>query len=300
MTRILIVAAGVIWVGATLLLAQFGWFSRISLTDRLAPYTPGGSELRRTDGLLSVESFRDVIAPLSRSLGERAARLMGVSEELSIRLARIHSPLDVTSFRVRQLGWCIAIFGAASLAVLALSIPSLFALLMILGGPVLAFLVLEQRLAAASNDWQQRTLLELPVVAEQLGMLLGAGYSLGSALNRVAERGNGAVSRDLERVSRRIRHGLSEAAALTEWSTIVGVDAVERPVGILALNREAGDLGRLISEEARSIRKQSQRSLIETIERRAEQVWIPVTVATLVPGVMFMAVPFISAMSLFA
>ena len=40
--------------------------------------------------------------------------------------------------------------------------------------------------------------------------------------------------------------------------------------------------------------------LIETIERRGQQVWIPVTVAALVPGVIFLAVPFIDALRLFA
>ena len=69
---------------------------------------------------------------------------------------------------------------------------------------------------------------------------------------------------------------------------------------MLALNRQAGDLGRLISEEARAIRRDVQRELVERIERREQQVWIPVTVATLVPGVIFLAVPFIEAMRLFA
>ena len=62
----------------------------------------------------------------------------------------------------------------------------------------------------------------------------------------------------------------------------------------------SSDLGRLISEEARSIRKDTQRRLIETAERRAQQVWIPVTVAALVPGVIFLAVPFMEALRLFA
>ena len=41
------------------------------------------------------------------------------------------------------------------------------------------------------------------------------------------------------------------------------------------------------------------RETLDLIERRSQQVWIPVTVATLVPGVMFLAVPFIEAMRLF-
>ena len=69
---------------------------------------------------------------------------------------------------------------------------------------------------------------------------------------------------------------------------------------VLALNDDAGDIGRLLSEEARSIRAAVHRELIETIERRGQQVWIPVTVATLVPGVIFLAVPFIEALQVFS
>ena len=36
-------------------------------------------------------------------------------------------------------------------------------------------------------------------------------------------------------------------------------------VAVLALNREAGDLGRLITEEARSMRRDAHRELIENL-----------------------------------
>jgi tight adherence protein C len=130
----------------------------------------------------------------------------------------------------------------------------------------------EQRLAAESQAWQRRVFLELPVVAEQLGMLLSAGYSLGAGLGRLAARGKGACGRDLQRVVGRIRQGLSETEALREWATVADVDALHRLVGVLALNRQSGDLGRLIGEEARAIRRDVHRELIETIERRGQQV----------------------------
>jgi hypothetical protein len=98
----------------------------------------------------------------------------------------------------------------------------------------------------------------------------------------------------------RIRQGLSEVDALREWAAVADVDALDRLIAVLALNREAGDLGRLISEEARAIRREVQRELVETIEKRSQQVWIPVTVATLLPGVIFLAVPFVEALRLFA
>lgn len=288
-----------LWVGMTLLLSQVRWFARASLTERLRPYAVGGAPLGRRAGVLSVESFRDAIGPLSRAIGERAARLAGVSEELEVRLARVHSPLDVTAFRVRQVGWSVAGLGAASLLAIGLRLPPVIAFAFLVGGPIVAFLVQEQRLAAESQRWQRRIFLELPVVAEQLSLLLSAGWSLSAALNRLASRSHGATGQDLERVCWRIRQGLSETDALREWARLAAVPALDRLVPILALNRDTSDLGRLVGDEARAVRRDVHRELIEAAERRNQQVWIPVTVAALVPGALFLAVPFVEALSAF-
>jgi tight adherence protein C len=250
--------------------------------------------------VLSVASFREVVGPLARELGERAARLVGVGEDLPTRLARVHAPIDATGFRVRQLGWSGAGFVAGVALAAVTGAPAAIAVLFVLGSPLLAFLVVEQQLASRSARRQRRLTLELPVVSEQLGMLLGAGFSLGAALNRLATRSSGACAQDLTLVCGRVRQGLSEVEALREWAAVARVDALDRLVGVLALNREAGDLGRLIGDEARSIRREVQRELVEQIERRGQQVWIPVTVATLVPGSMLLAVPFMDALRLFS
>ncbi len=297
----LAVASGlVLWAGMTLLLSHVRWFTRLRLADRLRPYSPGGAGAPAPRHALSVDSVRDVIAPLCRGLGERMARALGVTEDLAVRLERLHSPLDVTAFRLRQVGWSLAAFGVAASATFTIRLPPFAGLILILAAPLLAFLVLEQRLASASEGWKRRLFLELPVVAEQLAMLLSAGFSLGAALNRLAARGNGQTARDLARVCGRMRQGLSEIEALREWAAVADVEALNRLVPVLALNREASDLGRLVSEEARAIRRDAHRALIETIERRAQQVWIPVTVAALVPGVLFLVVPFIEALRLFS
>lgn len=299
MSRLLVVLGLVGWAGATLLLAELRWFRRPSLSERLRPYSPGGLRSNGRSGPLSMTSFRDVIAPLAQSVGDRIATVFGVSDGLQTRLRRFHSPLTVAAFRTRQLGWVVAAFGLGSLIGLTAGLPPALALLVVLGAPLLAFLLVEQQAIAASARWQRRVFLELPIITEQLGMLLSAGYSLGAALNRLARRSHGACAEDLSLVCGRIRQGLTEVAALREWSDLVQIDAVERLVGVLTLNSESGDLGSLISEEARSIRGDAHRELLETIERRSQQVWIPVTVATLVPGVLFMAVPFVEAMRLF-
>jgi tight adherence protein C len=298
--RLMVASGLVLWVGATLLLSQLRWFSRPPLVERLRPYSPGGMAAPDRGGVLSVESFREVIGPVSRRVGEQVARLFGVSEELAVRLERVHSPLDVTAFRVRQVGWSVAAVGVAALVSAAVRPAPAVAVLLLLGAPLLAFLILEQQMAAASERWQRRLFLELPVVSEQLAMLLSAGFSLGSALNRLAARGDGACAADLRRVTGRIRQGLSEIDALREWADVARVGALDRLVPVLALNREAGDLGRLISDEARNIRRDVQRELMATMERRGQQVWVPVTVATLVPGVIFLSIPFLEALSLFS
>jgi len=287
------------FAGLTLLLSELRWFRRPRLADRLAPYAPGAH--RGTGlGILSVASFREVISPLSKAIGEQVARLFGVSEELDTRLRRIHSTLDVATFRVRQMTWAAGAMLAGALLAVATSLPSPVAMLAVVGAPVLSILVLEQRVARASADWQRQLFLELPVVAEQLGMLTAAGWSLGTSLQRVAARGTGNCSTDLQRVCRRIRQGRSETEALREWSDLADLDALERLVAVLCLNRETADLGRLIGEEARSIRRESQRELIESIEQKNQQVWIPVTVAALVPGVLLMGIPFVDALTLFS
>lgn len=296
MSPLLALSGVALWAGLTLVLSELRWFSRPSLVERLGPYVPGGMGVRTRAGVLSVESFREAVGPLARLLGSQFSRLFGVTEDLDRRLTRIHSQLDVTSFRVRQIGWAVAGFAIGMFATIAFGPPPALGLLLVVGGALLAFLVLEQQVSGASDRWKRSVYLELPVVAEQLGMLLGSGYSLSAALDRVARRGTGAAAQDIRRVLGRVRQGASEAAALREWAAQVEVDAVDRFVSVLALNREATDLGRLIGEEARSIRQDVQRELVERMEARGQQVWIPVTVATLVPGVILIAVPFTRAL----
>ncbi len=299
MTVWLLLSGVLLWFGLTLLLSELRWFARRPLAERIGPYVPGGMGLRARTGLLSVESFREAVGPLARSLGSQFSRLFGVSEDLDRRLRRVHADLDVTEFRVRQIGWALAGLGIGALATVAARPPPAIAVLLTLGGMLLAFLLLEQQVTAASDRWKRSVHLELPIVAEQIAMLLAAGYSLVGAIDRVARRGRGAVATDLKLVLARLRQGVDETTALREWAELADVDAVDRFVAVLALNREASDLGRLIAGEARGMRRDVQRELIETLERRGQQVWIPVTVATLAPGVVFIGVPFYSALSEF-
>src|SRR5829696_1496726 len=183
MSRALVLAPIAAFAGCVLLLAELPWFARRSLVARLRPYAAGTNAAGGTDGVLSIDSFREAIAPLAQVVGRKLARLAGVHEDLARRLERIESPIDAPRYRVRQMTTAGAAFAAGVPLAVALRFPPALVLFTLVAAPVLAFLVLEQRVSAASADRQRRLLAELPVVSEQLGMLLGAGYSLGGAMH---------------------------------------------------------------------------------------------------------------------
>lgn len=268
------------------------------MAARVSPYLHGDRGPRSAE-LLSLESFGQLLRPLAEVVGSVGARVFGISEELPRRLRRVHWDIDASAFRLRQIGWALGSCLAVTVVGIALGLPASVLVMFALVAPLLAFLVIEQQLANASDDRKRRTFHELPVVAEQIAMLLGSGFSLGAALQRLSRRGTGVIAQDLELVVRRVQHGASEQAALREWADLVDVEAVSRLVSILSLNKEAGDLGNMVATEARTVRAETHRALLESIEKKNQQVWIPVTLAALVPGVILMMIPFISALSEF-
>ena len=220
----------------------------------------------------------------------------GVYGLVAMGLTLIFGVLDIVNF-AHGAFLAVALYITVTM-VSQFGVNPLVALFVVLGLPVLAALILEQQLATESDRYKARLFGELPVVAEQLGMLLGAGYSLGAALGRLADRGNGLVATDLRRVLNRVHQGLSIDAALGEWADLADVDELARLVQVLGLHRAAADLGHLIAEEARSIRREAHRNLVARMEQRAQLVWIPVTVAALLPGALFLAIPFADALRL--
>lgn len=281
-------------VGIALLLDRVPWFRKRSIVGRLRPYGPAGA---RRAPVAHRSAPAAILVPLLDQVLDRTTRALGVHDELGVRLRRADLDITTAAFRSRQALHAVAALAAAGGTALACRPGPAFTLVLVVGAPVLVVLTDEQRVMTRIARRRQMLQLELPVVAEQLGILVDSGTSLPSAILRVARRGRGVATDDLRRVALRIRHGRSEADALQEWAELTDMEAVRRLVAVLSMHREAGDLGRLISEEARAIRAGTHRELVERIERRGQLVWIPVTVATLVPGLLFLAVPFVSALA---
>ncbi len=301
MIRFVVPVLTLVWAGSVLLLGEIRWFRRPSAIERVRPHLlgRGGRPLSPALHSAGTTPWIQLLPPVAERIGDRLAAVLGVSEPIARRLRRIHAPIAPRQFRTRQVARSLSIAALVFMLTTVIHLPFFVIALTTAACALLTFLLIEQLLAARSARWQRRVFLELPIVCEQLGMLLSAGSSLGQALTRISRRSDAAIALDLAVVIGRLQQGIDETAALREWADLVQVPAIDRLLSVLALNREATDLGSLISEESRAARAEVHRELIEQLERRSQQVWIPVTVATLVPGLLFLAVPFIEAVRLF-
>lgn len=298
MIRLFALAALFGTIGLSLLLSRAPWFRQPTLAARLRAHTPGLSE--RRPKVLGAHSFRDALSPAAEQFGGALARAVGVNEDLGLRLQRLHSEQTPAHFRLEQARHALLALLAASVGVTIAGLPVLVGGLALFCLPALTVLIDEHLLSVRSARWKQELTTELPLVEEQLAMLLDAGWSLGGALQHVCERSDGPAARDLARVLIGVRRGNSYRDALRQWESIANIPGVNRLSAILQLADQGADLGRLVADEAQLGRDERHRELLAAVERKGQQVWIPVTVAALVPGCMLLAVPFVRALSFFS
>ena len=234
------------------------------------------------------------------SLAQRVAALANADAELAARLSHAgisRSPID---FRARQVGGAVAGLAASGVALSAAGMKPVLALAGALAVAAAVYGACEHWLERSTASRRAQIVDELPIVAEQIGMLLASGMSLTSALDVAARRGHGICAEGLERAGARVAGGTTVEVALAEWADDAGSAEIRRFVGVLTLHEDTTDVAALVSDEARAARMEAHRRLIAHIERRSEQVWIPVTVAALVPGCVLLAIPFSDALSGYA
>lgn len=285
-------------MGVALLLSHLRWFSRIGLASRIQPFLTTQQHRGHVLGRYQQIDIRLIFLRWLTGASDNIARLLGIDERLEDRLLRAGSTDSAQTFRLRQISYAGGAFGIALLLCLAAKAQIAIASLFVTLAASLTFLILEQSVSQQISRNRERLFLELPVVAEQLATLLGAGYSLGAAIRRCAQRNSGMSGQALRRVTERTQQGVPINQALQEWAVLMQIAELHQLVAILSLNDDTTELARLISSHARNLRTEAQRRRIEMIESRGQQVWVPVTVATLVPGVIFILVPFLQALRL--
>ncbi|WP_428119760.1 type II secretion system F family protein [Candidatus Poriferisodalis sp.] len=274
-------------VGAMLILSEVRWFRRVPLARRLEPPQPQHQLPLRA---------RLISPTMAAEIGDRVATAFGLDQELGTRLDRLGRRQSEAQYRARQASMSAAALLISFAALLWIGIALIPALLIGAGFTIATFLAPERLLAQAIAARGAGLTEELPTITEQIAMLLASGMSLTNALATTGQRGQGICCADLRRVSARVAGGATVETALEEWAETAGSSDVRRLVGVLTLHEDTADIAALVSDEARSARAAAHRRLIERIERRNEQVWIPVTVAALVPGAVLLSIPFSDAL----
>ncbi len=241
-------------------------------------------------------------APWTESIGrvvEWVVARLGVHSELSQRLARAADHRSIEAFRAAQIVTALvsSTLAAGIAALVHAPQPATLGLGVLVA--VVAVLAHEQLLVERGDKRRVTSELELPVVAEQLAILLSSGSSVGTALAWVAQRGDGVLAAEFRTMHEHVAHGADQNQALEALGTRLGSERVRRLCLLLSLNHRTSDLGHLVAQEAAVQRREGHRELLADLERRSQQVWIPITLAALVPGSMVLAIPLLDSLRAF-
>ena len=142
-----------------------------------------------------------------------------------------------------------------------------------------------------SNRRRQRRTSEvnLAVVSllEQVHLKLVNGNSLNAALANA----EGVTNPDVAQLQNLLRSGLDLETAASFWLAEFDTESKRRLTDLFLAKTTTSETLALLSALTSQLRKEQRFSLIAEIERRNRLVWIPVTIAVLVPGMIFIAIP---------
>lgn len=286
--------------GLLLVVRRLPFLRRPSVDDRIAPYL---RDLGSVDVFLGVNDsaspFYAVVRlfePTLRGGAVRLERLLGGSASIRRRMARAGMEGTVEEFRIQQVVWGAAGFGAsllASFAALSVGVGNPLGLLLlcaIVG--VLGVLSRDTYLTTQVRRRERRLLAELPTVAELLALAVAAGEGPAAALDRVARSCHGELSGELQRVLAETRAGEPLVRALDALADRTGLVALSRFADGLAVALERGTpLADVLRAQAGDIREANRRELIESGARREVSMMIPVVFLVLPVTIAFAFYP---------
>jgi tight adherence protein C len=286
--------------GLLLVLRRLPFLRKPSVDDRIGPYLRdlGGSDvfLGVVNSGSPFSAILRLFGPSLRAGAVRLERILGGATTIRRRLARAGIDRTVEEFRIEQLLWGAAGFGAGLLtALIALSLGignpiGLLVLCFFLA--VIGVLSRDTYLTSQVSRRERRLLAELPTVAELLALSVAAGEGPAAALDRVARSCRGELADELQRVLAETRAGDPLVRALDALADRSGLVALSRFADGLAVALERGTpLADVLRAQAGDIREASRRELIESGARREIAMMIPVVFLVLPVTIAFAFYP---------
>ncbi|TDD13745.1 pilus assembly protein TadB, partial [Kribbella turkmenica] len=271
-----------------------------SVDDRIAPYLRdlGGGDIfvGVVDSSSPFYAILKLFGPTLRAGASRLERLLGGAGSIRRRLSRAGIERTVEEFRIEQLLWGTACFGAALVvSVVAMSFGAgnpigMLVFCSLLG--VIGVLARDTYLSTQVRRRERRLLAELPTVAELLALSVAAGEGPAAALDRVARSCQGELAEELKRVLGETRAGATLVRALDGLADRTGLLALSRFADGLAVALERGTpLADVLRAQAGDIREAGRRELIESGARREVAMMIPVVFLVLPVTIAFAFYP---------
>ena len=150
------------------------------------------------------------------------------------------------------------------------------------------------RLARARSE-RRRMEAELPLAVEKLAVYLATGFSLAAALSRLGDQG-GASAPAFAMISNGVRSGMSAAEAAAEAARRWPGPAMGRLATLLEGGAGGADMVKAARSAAAGLRAEAHRAALASMEKDSQKIWIPITIAALVPGVVMIFVPFVAVL----
>lgn len=149
------------------------------------------------------------------------------------------------------------------------------------------------------NELRQRVEIEanLPLEIEKLALYLGSGLSLNSSFYRLSKTSSEQTRPLFTFMAQGLQSGISLNDVLEGCYQRFPTESVRRITNLLAGGASGGDLVRVTREEAANQRSSRHLGALAKMEKVTQSVWIPITVAALLPGIAIVFIPFFSVLT---
>ena len=247
----------------------------------------------------------DQVDPLSdaKRISRKTARASDDRTQLRIRLEELGkgSDKDYEDFRIKQYGYCagsgalsfaifFTFFGSLLLACLA----SVFAVLLI-------YVLVDRQLTQDVKKRRELIEAEFPAIVEMLTLAIAAGETPMSAMLRIANSADGAISREFQIVVARVRSGAPLHECLDAMGRRVKSVMIRRFVDALVTATLRGaPLVEVLSRHAVEARGNQRNRVMGAAGKAEISMMIPVVFLILPISILFALWPSLTNLNMFA
>lgn len=247
----------------------------------------------------------DQVDPLSEAtrITRKTALASDDRTQLRIRLEELGKASDkeYEEFRIRQYGYCV---GAAAVVFAFLLTLSGSFILAVIGSTIASatiYLLIDRQLTQDVKKRRELIEAEFPAVVEMLTLAIAAGETPMSAMLRIANSADGAISREFQIVVAGVRSGTPLHEALDAMGRRVKSVMIRRFVDALVIATLRGaPLVEVLSRHAVEARGNQRNRVMGAAGKAEISMMIPVVFLILPISILFALWPSLANLNLFA